>query len=45
MQIALGDIFAFLDADDFWSENHLEEGLKNVYTRGTIFCHSGVFIL
>ena len=43
MRHASGDVFAFLDADDFWSENHLEEGLKTL-NREFDLCYSGVYI-
>ena len=43
MALAQGEMFAFLDADDWWTPEHLACGLATLQTRGEI-CFSGFHI-
>ncbi len=40
MEMARGDVFAFLDADDWWTSEHINSGLETI-SRGCDICYCG----
>ncbi len=40
MEMARGDVFAFLDADDWWTPEHIKSGLETI-SQGCDICYCG----